>query len=240
MKTYTFTYAETGKQVWGMILGPLLLTAIYVILMFEMGFDKYVPFWVSVSGFIGSIIICMLWLFKKALAVPATVSIDNGCLKITLARQTLCLRKNTFILPVANIKNFNTDTNPQADYRYYFTISTKNPSRSFTLTQGKEMPDEEAEAFRDEWRVQMEQFNQTVSASAQIKEGSFFDAAWARVLTWCMYAALVIATIVYFAGGHVSGLRLIQLYCVSFAWLGSYYAGRSKKKAVKYNGVSQK
>jgi hypothetical protein len=233
MKSYPLIYSETGKQVWAMILVPCGLTAVYLLCLEGFGYEV-IPFWLSVGLFLAAITFTMLWVMNRVVNVPVKVTISEEKLIFELQRTNFLYRTKYFEVPMENIANLTEDVNTQNDYRTYFNIKTRKPSRTIFVMQPRSVDDKLIAEFSKQLHLFVERYNHKpgIPPASRISEGSFYDAKWALVLTYIIYAAITIVTIALFYGADIAWYKALQVYAISAAWLMAYHTNTRKKVKV--------
>ena len=233
MKNYQLIYAETKPQVWSLILVPLFLTAVFIASGESLGFEN-VPTLTATLIFIAVVAITMLLVINKVVNRPATVTILEDRVVIRLEKTGLLYSRQTEIV-MENMARFTEDRNTQNDNTKYFTITLRHPSKSIVLMQPRRMEKKEIREFSKSMNRLIDNYNRQPVATApgKIRSGSFYDAPWAAVLTWVVYAALLTVTLVAAIGIKVEWYKLLQFYIYGGIWLLAYHTNRSRKVKAK-------
>jgi hypothetical protein len=233
MKTFTLIYSETGKQVWALILIPLGLTAVYLTFLEVFGYSV-IPFLLSVCLFIGTVALTMLWVMNRVVNLPVKLTVSEDKLVFELKHSNFLYRHKHFEVRLENIVYLTEDVNTQNDYRTYFNIKTRQPSKTIFVMQPRALGDKQIAEFSSLLHAYIGRYNQKpgIPPAAKIKEGSFYDAKWALVLTYFTYALVAIVTIGLFSGWKIEWYKALQVYALSAAWLMAYHANANKKAKV--------
>jgi hypothetical protein len=230
MKTFSLIYSETSKQVWALILVPIALTAIYLFCLEGFGYDV-IPFWLSVGLFLAAVIFTMLWVMNKVVNVRAKVTVSEEKLVFELHHTNFLYHTSNFEVPLENIENLTEDVNTQNDYRTYFNIKTRKPSKTIFIMQPRSVDDKQISDLSAMLHTYIERYNHKpgILPALRIREGSFYDAKWALVLTYLVYASIAIVTIALFSGWKIEWYKALQVYGVGAAWLMAYHTNTRRK-----------
>jgi hypothetical protein len=230
MKTYSFIYSETSKQVWALILVPFGLTAVYLFCLEGFGYE-IIPFWLSVGLFLAAVIFTMLWVMNKVVNVPAKITVTDEKLVFELHHTNFLYRTKSFEVLLENIANLTEDVNTQNDYRTYFNIKTRKPSKTIFVMQPRSVDDKLISDFSTTLHAYIERYNHKpgILPAARIGEGSFYDAKWALVLTYLVYGMVAVVTIGLFYGWKIEWYKALQVYGISAAWLMAYHTNTRRK-----------
>jgi hypothetical protein len=234
MDSFSLLYSETKKQVLTMIFVPLLLCAIYIITLEAVEYDKHFPLWASLLIFFAALASSMIFFMKKVINVPSSVTITTDGINIELVRANLFHPKQNIRIFFKNIEHLAEDVNTQNDSKY-FTITTKNPAKSILIMQGRKMKEEEVEKFAAllHNNIDLYNHNREKPVDPEIKEGSFYDATWARILTYTIYTILLILPLAAFMGAQIRWYKIVQVYVLGIAWLIPYHVSRNKSRLKK-------
>lgn len=233
MKTFQLIYAETRIQVWTIILVPLTLTAVFIAVCEEIGFENIRELR-GTSIFIATLVITILLVIHKLVNRPAEVKLTDESMIIRLNKKSLFYRWQEVTIPMENILRLTEDRNTQNDNKKYFSIQLKNPSRSLVLMQPRKMDDKEMDEFSSALHGLIDNYNlhSHKSSAARIMQGSFYDAKWAMIFTWMIYAVIVASTVIYATGVEVQWYKLIPFYIFGGIWLLAYHTNKTRKVKV--------
>lgn len=233
MRTFTLIYSETGKQVWALILIPVSITTVYITFLEVFGYSV-IPFLLSVCLFIGIVALTMLWIMNRVVNLPAKVTVLEDRLLFELKHSNFLYRQKHFEVPLENIVYLTEDVNTQNDYRTYFNIKTLNPSKTIFVMQPRMVADKQIAEFSSLLHSYIDRYNQKpgIAPAAKIREGSFYDAKWALVLTCFIYALVAGVSIALFSGWTIAWYKALQVYVLSAIWLMAYHTNAHKKVKV--------
>ncbi|MCW3106413.1 MAG: hypothetical protein JWQ09_919 [Segetibacter sp.] len=236
MNTFSLIYSETKKQVLAIIFLPLLLVAIYIVILEAMHYDPRIPIWLSVVIFIVTIIVTMLLFMNKVVNLPAQVTITPEAINITLDHTNFLYSKKEILIELGNIEKLTEDINNQNNDKKYFTITTRQPAKSILIMQPRKMDDSIINEFSAMLHNNIQSYNSNphTPVATKIKEGSFYDATWAKVITYITYIALAAVPVAALVGANIEWYKIIQVYAFGIAWLIAYHTGRKKSKINKY------
>ena len=180
--------------------------------------------------FFGVLAGSMLFIMNRVVNIRASITVTQEALTVILDHTNILHRHKEITIPYDSIKHFAEDINTQNDNKKYFTISRRNAA-SVLLMQPRAMDDTTVEEFSILLHTNIQLYNSNAQTPAvmKIKEGSFYDAPWAKAITWITYIAFASLPVAALAGIQIPWVKIIQVYVVGSAWLIAYHANRKKK-----------
>jgi hypothetical protein len=227
MKTYSLVYSERLKLVLSLASIVFFLTLVYAGVSAVFNFNK-IPVWIPPSVFITVLIITVVLVMNRIVKIPAEVAMTEDALYIRLHKTNFLHRSVDTVISLNNISRFTQDINTQNDYKNYCSISLKDPAKTVFIFQSHSIDDKVMNEFLSTLKANIDRYNRLTPVDARIVKGSFYDANWASVLTYVLYAILIGEGIAYFSGYGFSWIKWLPFYAFTAAWLMAYHTNRRK------------
>ncbi len=232
MQTYNVTFSRNYVVVLILVLMPLSVVAVFLSLLFSI--DNLPDWAVLLASFslIGVSLGAVLLTLKKWGTVPAKVDMDADGLSIKLQRWSPFYPRRKYSGHWDGLSNVSTNYDPQHNKRFYL-ISFKN-SATVSIDPGDKATEDSETVFGTALLRYVEDYNSTHKSAPEtlIRRRGFYDAWWAKGLTYCCYLFIAAAIVGYFTDRETFPLwRLIQVFCFSSLWIAAYYANKRHSKA---------
>lgn len=238
MNKYDIVYSDYNKQIWVLILFPLLMITPLVVVLTSVKEISESVILISVIVWMGLMIITMIYVVSKQLMVPATIIISEGGLKIYPAKKTLFYGFNNLFIPFNNIKSVTDDEDVQQNYRKFFTLKIKKPAKKIMLLAPKKQLSADTQQCALAIHTAIKNYNQSPAASVAgiIKEGSFYTSIFAKVIT-VLFIAVIVAVIVVkvWDPESVPWYRMVALFSFAFLWFANFFNAAKKEKQNRNN-----
>jgi hypothetical protein len=233
MNKYNIVYSEYKKQIWVLLLFPILMIApLIAVLLSVKNLSDFVLL-TSVLIWMGLMIVAMIYVVNKQLMMPANLVINKDGLEVLPEKKTIFYSFDKLLISFDNIKSMTDDDDVQQNYRKFFTVKTKNPSRKIMLLAPKKQSVAETEACALALHTAIKDYNNSpvATGSGIIKEGSFYTSTFGKVITILFASTLVITLVVKFINPEsVPGYRLVALLSFSLLWFMNFFNARRKEK----------
>jgi len=232
MQTFPVKLSRTPVTVAILVLIPLLAAAIFIgpLLLFPNLAD-----WVVMATII-VMMISAIWIVKYIIknyaSANAEVDMDENGIQVRLTGRSMFYRRKNYNSSWQGLENVSSNLDSQHNRRFY-SIGFRRPQITLNVMPEDEVSDEEETPFGAALLEHVARYNSASEQSSEtkIRQQGFYDTWWAHGIT--LFACLVMgaALVLHFlTPERVSSWRLLQAFCVSGMWLGTYYVNRRQRQ----------
>ena len=220
-----------------MIIVPVVLIIPFVLILSEYPNLNDTLVLIIIFAALAVIILLTLYVVFKQAHVPVEVSINASEIEFRFKRKTLFNWETKKNIALKQIQFFTDDEDVMHSNRRFFTIQLKNEWGKIILLSAKHAKPEDVGTFAEELSTAIQKYNsQNETQGFAITEGSFYNSNFSKLLTYCLIAVIIIATVVkIFDSTKIDWYRISWMYVLAGAWFANIYVGEKKANAKRKN-----
>lgn len=234
MKSYTLEYTKPITSVLFLVLYPILALVLFfgALTLFDDFFTGGELILPSIIAFMLLLLASSIFIVKRYVTIPATLSFDENGLVLKLDRRNMFYSFNSIACGWDNVKNV-TGNFDQRTNRHFLSLTFKIPTGSNVMFTFSKDDDAQIDVIWKEMFDHIGNYNKTVTTEAQISTRGFYAGPWMRLLAYagiCMVSAFSVIFI-YAPSFRTTEnvLKLIALLAFLIPFLVNYFQSHKRE-----------
>lgn len=227
MQTFQVTFSRNAAIVLMLTIIPITM-AVGIVLPIVLIPD--IPEWfpaVAAVLVVGVSLGLVLYAYRRWIAIPAEVNLYENGIAVRLMKRSPFYRKE-YSSTWESISNVSSNIDTQHNKRFYLITFRESGTTIQLMPDEMALEDYETD-FGEALLGYVGRYNDAHNADGapHIGRRGFYDAWWAKMLTWLSFLLIVVSIVMYFFGPEERrNWRLLQIVSISLVWLGAYYANK--------------